>query len=505
MAADLARRYTTLTMSASPPVLAEAVAAELERILESHEFAQSWRLKALLRYLVNKTLRGEQGELKEYSIALAVFERAPSFDPKEDTIVRAQARRLRQVLATYYQTPAGRGDPVRIEIPKGGYVPVFQVRAAADGSAARKSAVWWRRRWIWAAVGAAAFLAVALVPVLRSLGLLPRPCVPDTWTLAENRLTVLGARGNTCWDATFPPSEPHFDILTLDRVVIADIDGDNRKEVLVNLSPQGPAVDRGSLLCLEQSGKRRWEFVYGAPKTFGGRTFEPGYIGRIVRVAPNRGKPLLVTVANHHIWYPSQVAVLDPRTGRMIEDYWHPGWIYDGVLADIDGDGRQEFLFAAINNPGSGLGHAALGVLKIPPSKAPARPALEAFPGLTGGGELQYLLFPLPDVAKALGQLPVPPLIKVQSGRVLFEVPLPESGGIVYYLDFGLNVLEARPSDNLAALHERLYRQGLLDHRFGAAEADSLSKPVRFPAAPDGNSPRLNDLWKYQAPAIAAR
>jgi len=250
---------------------------------------------------------------------------------------------------------------VRIEIPKGGYVPVFQVRAAADGSAARKSAVWWRRRWIWAAVGAAAFLAVALVPVLRSLGLLPRPCVPDTWTLAGNRLTVLGARGNTCWDATFPPSEPHFDILTLDRVVIADIDGDNRKEVLVNLSPQGPAVDRGSLLCLEQSGKRRWEFVYGAPKTFGGRTFEPGYVGRIVRVAQNGGKPLLVTVANHHIWYPSQVAVLDPHTGRMMEDYWHPGWIYDGVLADIDGDGRQEFLFSAINNPGSGLGHAALG------------------------------------------------------------------------------------------------------------------------------------------------
>jgi hypothetical protein len=485
-------------MSASPPALAEAVAAQLERILESQEFAQSWRLKALLRYLVDKAVRGEQDELKEYSIALAVFERAPSFDPKEDTIVRAQARRLRQVLATYYHTPAGLSDPVRIEIPKGGYVPVFQVRAAADGSAARKSAVWWRRRWVWAAVGAAALLAVALVPVLRSLGLLPRPCVPDTWALAGNRLTVLGARGNTCWEATFPTSEPRFETMVLDRVVIADIDGDNHKEVLVNLCPQGPAADRGSLLCLEQSGKRRWEFVYGAPRTFGGRTFEPGYVGRIVRVVPNRGQPLLVTVANHHIWYPSQVAVLDPHTGRMLEDYWHPGWIYDGVLADIDGDGRQEFLFSAINNPGSGLGHAALGVLKIPPSKAPARPALEAFPGLTGGGEMQYLLFPLPDMAKTLGQLPIPAFIKVQSGHVLFEVPLPEAGGIVYYLDFGLNVLEARPSDNLAALHERLYRQGLLDHRFGAAEADSLSKPVRFPAAPDGNSPMFKDLRKYQ-------
>jgi hypothetical protein len=108
-------------------------------------------------------------------------------------------------------------------------------------------------------------------------------------------------------------------------------------------------------------------------------------------------------------------------------------------------------------------------------------------------------------VAKALGQLPISPFIKVQSGRVLFVVPLPEAGGIVYDLDFGFNVLEARPSDNLAALHERLYRQGLLDHRFSAAEADSLSKPVRFPAAPDGNSPRLKDFWKYEEPARAAR
>jgi hypothetical protein len=212
-----------------------------------------------------------------------------------------------------------------------------------------------------------------------------------------------------------------------------------------------------------------------------------------------------VTVASHHLWCPSQVAVLDPRTGRMIEQYWHPGWIYDGVLADIDGDGREELLFSAINNPGSGMGHAALGVLKIPPSKAPAKPALQAFPSVTGGGEMQYLLFPLPDVARAMGQLPSPRALEVQSGRVLFEVPAPENGGIVYYLDFGLNVLETRYSDNLASLHERLYRQGLLDHHFDAAEADALRKPVRFPAAPDGNSPGLKEFWKYEEPAGARR
>ena len=104
-----------------------------------------------------------------------------------------------------------------------------------------------------------------------------------------------------------------------------------------------------------------------------------------------------------------------------------------------------------------------------------------------------------------MGQLPSPRALEVQSGRVLFEVPAPENGGIVYYLDFGLNVLETRYSDNLASLHERLYRQGLLDHHFDAAEADALRKPVRFPAAPDGNSPGLKEFWKYEEPAGARR
>jgi len=164
MAADLARRYTTLTMSASPPVSAEAVAAALERILESQEFAQSWRLKALLRYLVDKTLRGEQGELKEYSIALAVFERAPSFDPKEDTIVRAQARRLRQYWRPTTRLPPGAAIRCGSRSPRAATSRCFKFvprprpmappprRAPCGGAGAGSGPRWGPRpswRWLW--------------------------------------------------------------------------------------------------------------------------------------------------------------------------------------------------------------------------------------------------------------------------------------------------------------------------------------------------------------------
>lgn len=73
--------------------------------------------------LVTKVLRAEEDEIKEYFLAVEVFGRE-NFDPRIDTIVRVQARRLRLKLQEYYRTE-GQYDTVRIDIPKGSYVPVI--------------------------------------------------------------------------------------------------------------------------------------------------------------------------------------------------------------------------------------------------------------------------------------------------------------------------------------------------------------------------------------------
>jgi hypothetical protein len=87
-----------------PGVVPEAeIRAHLEKVLSSHALARSPRLSRLLRYTVEKTLQGQGGELKEYLLGTEVFEKGPAFDPSADTIVRVQARRLRQKLHEYYQ------------------------------------------------------------------------------------------------------------------------------------------------------------------------------------------------------------------------------------------------------------------------------------------------------------------------------------------------------------------------------------------------------------------
>ena len=100
---------------------------QLKRILGSREFFVAKQLYNFLKFIISETLGGRSATLQAYPIALEVFGRDSNFDPQQDSIVRVQARHLRLRLEAYY-AQAGRGDPVLIRIPKGGYVPTFTYR-----------------------------------------------------------------------------------------------------------------------------------------------------------------------------------------------------------------------------------------------------------------------------------------------------------------------------------------------------------------------------------------
>ena len=107
-----------------PEVDAEAVRRYLRKILASPEFCGSERMSRFLRFAVERALDGRGGELKEYLVGVEIFDRNESFDPRVDPIVRVEARRLRAKLKSYYEKE-GREDPLRIELPTGGYTPRF--------------------------------------------------------------------------------------------------------------------------------------------------------------------------------------------------------------------------------------------------------------------------------------------------------------------------------------------------------------------------------------------
>lgn len=111
---------------------APEIRSQLELVLRSRAFIQSHRIRRFLQFVVQESLMGQPHRLKEYLIGLEVFDRRDAFDPRVDSIVRVEARRLRYKLEEYYRSE-GREDPIRIMLRKGSYVPMFEYRTASAG------------------------------------------------------------------------------------------------------------------------------------------------------------------------------------------------------------------------------------------------------------------------------------------------------------------------------------------------------------------------------------
>ncbi len=106
------------------PNLNDQVKKQLDSILSSDLFNSSRVLSNFLEFVVKETLEGNADILKEYTIAVSALGKNSDFNPQIDAIVRIHAGRLRRLLTEYYKD-IGSDDPIKIEMYKGSYVPVF--------------------------------------------------------------------------------------------------------------------------------------------------------------------------------------------------------------------------------------------------------------------------------------------------------------------------------------------------------------------------------------------
>ena len=189
---------------AAEPVSREEERAELQAVLQSHAFARSPTLTHFLSYLCEKAFAGESGQIKEYSVALDVFGRRETFDQDTDSIVRVQANRLRKRLNEYYLSEGAR-HTLRITIPVGQYVPVFERSPECEDRAPESTSsgtpqarapdeargiAWTRGRMVWILGAAVVVLAVlggtALLVHERST---PRPLIRPSYPSSSSQPT----------------------------------------------------------------------------------------------------------------------------------------------------------------------------------------------------------------------------------------------------------------------------------------------------------------------------
>lgn len=157
----------------------DTVRAHVARITSSELFAGADRLCRFLRFTVEAKLGGRDADVKEYTLGREVFDRGDDYDPRLDPIVRVEARRLRSRLIEYYSGP-GRTEALRLDYPKGSYLPVI---GEANGTIAiARPRARFDARWIVAtAIVAVVVLGAALFLVQRAATPPMIAPIPTTW------------------------------------------------------------------------------------------------------------------------------------------------------------------------------------------------------------------------------------------------------------------------------------------------------------------------------------
>ena len=183
----------------------DEVRAQLERMMASDDFIRSPQLGAFLRFVVESVLQGKSDRIKAYTIGVDVLRRDAKFDPQLDPIVRVEATRLRRTIDRYY-AGLGADDAIRIDLPRGSYVPTFSRRPTLPGVTAHSSTLdrFWSMRLLL--VAAVALIVIAVVVAL-SQRRVPAPGVATAPSAATQPTAAALPPGNGLPVLVMPPFE----------------------------------------------------------------------------------------------------------------------------------------------------------------------------------------------------------------------------------------------------------------------------------------------------------
>jgi hypothetical protein len=246
---------------------------------------------------------------------------------------------------------------------------------------------------------------------------------------------------------------------------VADLDGDGHRELLVSVTfARESAAAEDELFCFSSEGQVLWSYVDRAPLVFRGGTYGPPFwYGNVVAYRAD-GEWRVAWSQLHNVWWPARVSLLDAR-GRPLGAFVHSGSIYD--LAVAEGPGGPLLLAGGISNARRAAMLAVLDGRRIAGrSPEPAGSPYECL-ACEAGEPLRYFLFPPSDITAAVDYpYNATAEIRVVGERIeahTYEA-LPDPGArLIFGFSRDLRLVSAAASDSWA-LHDRLQREGRLDH-----------------------------------------
>jgi hypothetical protein len=309
---------------------------------------------------------------------------------------------------------------------------------------------------------------------------------PASWVVNDRTLSVTNTAGHTLWSHQFP-----VELSLLQRtgndgtlgerpVLVKDVSGDGRNEVLVSLRSD-ERRDESALYAFNADGSLRFRYAPSMSRVFGGETFAGPWLPyKLFVLTDTDGQPGIWAVFIHGMWYPSVLVQLSSE-GRVLSEYWSAGYIERVGLATWRG--RPVVLIGGTHNESRGASVAIFpreAVTGVSPGENPTYRCLSC----PAGRPTEFLVFPRRCISTRHNtQATVHDLWRDDLDRlhvlVSEDLPPPANRGASAWYVLGADLaVTAAYAPSFETLHREFERIGTLDHPFGPADEASLF-PVR--------------------------
>jgi hypothetical protein len=460
----------------------KAISEQIDKILNSQSFAGKSQLKKLLEILFAR--RDSQTTLKPDRVIKELWPEEAGTKGSAD--VATEMNRLRKALELYY-SGEGKTDLVVIALPNRS-VP------GPDGTK--------EKRWIVAEprgiievplplpvrrvkprkkLEMAGAIALLSIVCYFSVRLLASDRRPYSARMDAARLVIMNAEGKELWSKSFPDGfwSEYYDQGLATRTWFGDLEGKGNTDVLLLYHPAvNPSAHSTTLICYSDQGKEKWRWtpgrnlpeLQGTPALF-------TTVGLSVLKAKHGEHARIVLASRHSVFYPGQIAMVDSN-GKTISEYWHSGNLNHLVLADLNGDGREQIIATGISN---GYRQATLVVLDpdrvYGASTEAARPEIQIH-GMGVAAERIRLLFSRSDLNKALSVYNEAEEPVVEHGRMRLSVKecADPTCTIVYEFDTKFHLVSVVAYDHFRNVHKEFYLRSKSDHPFNAEEEAEFQK-----------------------------
>src|SRR5713101_6830811 len=459
-----------------------AISDQIERILRSQSFASKSQLRKLLDILFQNM--DSQTNLTPDRVIKELW--PDEMRTKRSADVATEMNRLRHALESYYNGE-GKTDPITIILPN-------RAAPATDGTH--------EKRWIVAKPrggiedhlpgpqvnpkrGLKIIAAIAAIGIVGyvSIRMLTVHEQPKFGRMDGSALVIFNAEGKELWRKVFQEgvgSDWYWAQGVANRIWVGDLEGKGQTSVLFANSPASNQSQHSStMICYSDRGKEKWRWTPGRdlPELAGSPATYTTHALRVLKATGKR-PPRIVVSSQHYPWWPSQIAILDSN-GKTISEYWHSGGLGSMVLADLDGDGREEIIATGVSEYDHQATLVVLDPDRVFGASTEVRPEFQIH-GMGVAQERLRLLFARSDLNRALFQFNVATEPTVEHGVIrltVMECISPPGCRIWYEFDKNFRLSAAYAGgDEFRSAHARFYQTGKDAHPLSAEEQAAFQK-----------------------------